>query len=177
VPVVGWDSLRYFWRRKTPEQTADDLTAVMQTFMAKWHASEVALIGYSFGAAALPFAYNRLPENLRSHVVMVALAGLAKSADFQVSVYGWLGLAPGPAAVPVAPQLARIPAPLMQCFYGQNEDDTACPELASRGVQVIRMPGGHHFGGNYDDLARRIFGDLQRRIADRSGGRLAAKRS
>jgi len=45
VPVVGWDSLRYFWSRKTPEQTARDLAAVMEAYMDKWKAEKVALIG------------------------------------------------------------------------------------------------------------------------------------
>jgi type IV secretory pathway VirJ component len=164
VPVVGWDSLRYFWSGRTPEQTADDLAAVLENFMAKWHADKVALIGYSFGADVLPFAYNRLPESLRSHVVLIALLGLAKSADFEISVYGWLGLPPGPAALPLAPQLAKIPPSLMQCFYGQDETDTACPGLAPRGVEVVRTPGAHHFGGDYDALSRRILAGLKRRI-------------
>jgi type IV secretory pathway VirJ component len=49
APVLGWDSLRYFWRRKIPQQTANDPTAVPGMSMAKWHASKVTLIGYSFG--------------------------------------------------------------------------------------------------------------------------------
>lgn len=167
VPVLGWDSLRYFWRKRTPEQTANDLTAVLNTFMAQWNASEVALIGYSFGADVLPFAYNRLPQTLRSHVVLIALLGFAKSADFEIRVYGLLSLPPSPSALPVAPELAKIPSVLMQCFYGQKESDTACPQLASRGVEVIRTPGGHHFGGNYDVLAGNILDGLKRRVADR----------
>ncbi|HLI81360.1 MAG TPA: AcvB/VirJ family lysyl-phosphatidylglycerol hydrolase, partial [Candidatus Binataceae bacterium] len=100
VPVVGWDSLRYFWRKKTPQQTADDLAAVMRTFIDKWHANDVALIGYSFGADVIPFAYNRLPDDLRAHVKLIALLGFSKSADFEITVSGWLGEPPGPAALP-----------------------------------------------------------------------------
>jgi len=56
VSVVGWDSARYFWQTKTPEQTAADLSAVIQAYSANWHADKIALIGFSFGADALPFA-------------------------------------------------------------------------------------------------------------------------
>ena len=45
VPVVGWDSLRYFWSRKTPEQTTADLTAILAAYGAKWRADKFALIG------------------------------------------------------------------------------------------------------------------------------------
>jgi type IV secretory pathway VirJ component len=156
VPVVGWDSLRYFWSKKTPQQTADDLAVVMRTFMDKWHANEIALIGYSFGADVMPFAYNRLPAQLRSHVVLMALLGFSKTADFQITVTGWLGEPPGPDAVPVLPEADKIPPTLMQCFYGQGEDDSACPALARRGVEVFRTNGGHHFDGDYAALARDI---------------------
>jgi type IV secretory pathway VirJ component len=53
VSVVGWDSLRYFWSRKTPAQVARDLGAVIDTYTARWGASKVALVGYSFGAGVL----------------------------------------------------------------------------------------------------------------------------
>jgi type IV secretory pathway VirJ component len=162
IPVVGWDSLRYFWRKRSPEQTARDLATVLDTYMTKWHATEVALIGYSFGADVLPFVYNRLPRNLRSRVVLISLLGFAKSADFQIDVYGWLGLPPSRDAVAVSPELAKISPALVQCFYGQNEADTACPGLAGHGVQVIRTGGGHHFGGDYAVLANRILARLKR---------------
>ena len=48
VSVVGWDSVRYFWQSKTPQQTAADLSAVILDYSAKWHADKVALIGFSF---------------------------------------------------------------------------------------------------------------------------------
>ena len=91
IPVVGFDTLRYFWSKKTPQQTADVVAALIQTFMTKWHADKVALIGYSFGADVMPFAYNLLPPSLRDHVVLISLLGLSKSADFEISVRGWLG--------------------------------------------------------------------------------------
>jgi type IV secretory pathway VirJ component len=164
IPVVGWDSLRYFWRKRTSAQTAATLAEVLKTYMAEWHASKIALIGYSFGADVLPFAYNRLPENLRAQVVLIALLGFAKSADFEIQPYGWLGLPPGPEALPIGPEVDKIPPALIQCFYGESETDTACPELASRGVQVIRTAGGHHFGGDYAILADDIMEAIQHRI-------------
>ena len=163
LPVVGWDSLRYFWSSKTPEQTAVDLAGVLRVYMAKWQATEVALIGYSFGAGVLPFAFDRLPLALRSQVRLLALLGLDRRADFEISPSGWLGAPPSAAALAVLPEMDHVPSALVQCFYGQDEDDSVCPELASRGVELIRTAGGHHFDGDYASLARRIIGGLKRR--------------
>ena len=35
VSVVGWDSLRYFWTRRSPEQLADDLGRVIRAYAGK----------------------------------------------------------------------------------------------------------------------------------------------
>jgi type IV secretory pathway VirJ component len=168
VPVVGLDSLRYFWSKKTPEQTAAVVAALIQTFMAKWHADQVALIGYSFGADVIPFAYNRLPENLRAHVALIALLAVSKSADFEITVSGWLGEPPGPEAIAELPEADKIPPKLMQCFYGSDEGDSACPALASRGVETYRRNGGHHFDGNYGALADIILKGFKQRVASSS---------
>lgn len=164
IPVVGVDSLRYFWSKKTPEQTAMDLSNVIEAYRAKWHSNDVALIGYSFGADVLPFAYDRLPREARSHVALLALLGFAKSADFEIRVGGWLGLPSSSEALPVLPATEKIPTHLMQCFYGQDEDDSACPDLAKRGVEVIRTAGGHHFNGDYAALERDILTAFERRV-------------
>ncbi len=165
VPVVGLDTLRYFWSKKTPQQTADVVAALIQTFMTKWHTDKVALVGYSFGADVMPFAYNLLPPSLREHVVLISLLGLSKSADFEISVRGWLGEPPGSDALPVLPQAIKIPPHLIQCFYGQDETDTACPALADRGAETFRRNGAHHYDGNYGALADAILAGFKKRAS------------
>lgn len=163
VPTVGWDALRYFWSKKTPEETAKALGQIMKAYMAKWHATKVALIGYSFGADVMPFAYNRLPPDLRVHVASMALLGFAQNADFEITVGGWLGAATSDDALPIKPEVAKVPPALIQCFYGADEDDTMCPALAASGVEQIKTTGGHHFDGDYAKLAKRILDGLRKR--------------
>lgn len=164
VSVVGWDSLRYFWSEKTPEQVSRDLARVLRVYGARWHANSFALIGYSFGADVMPFAYNRLPPALRDKVAIVSLLGFARAADFQVRVTGWLGLPPSDKALQAQPEVDRVPAGLVQCFYGEDEEDTLCPALAGT-REVIRTSGGHHFGGGYDALEKRILSGWEKRVS------------
>jgi type IV secretory pathway VirJ component len=156
VSVVGWDSLRYFWSEKPPAQTSRDLARVMQTYGARWHAEHIALIGYSFGADVMPFAYNRLPQAQRAKVSLIALLGFAPDADFQIRVGGWLGMPASDKALKVQPELTKVPAAIVQCFYGAEEEDTLCPALDKSGIEVIRTSGDHHFGGDYNAMEKRI---------------------
>lgn len=156
VSVVGWDCLRYFWHERTPAETAADLASVVRHYSDRWHAERVALIGYSFGADVLPAVYAHLPEDVRSRIVLVSLLALSPKADWEISVTGWLGAPPTDKALPIAQDLAALPPAIVQCFYGAEETESACPSLSGTGADLVRTSGGHHFDRKYDVLARRI---------------------
>ena len=168
VPVVGVDSLRYFWSEKPPERVAADLARIMRHYGDSWSATHVALIGYSFGASIVPFAVNRLPDAERSRIVQITLLGLGPRAPFEFKVSGWLGqvgvdVDPYKDAPIVLPELERIDPRLVQCVYGEDEEDSLCTASELDGVERIRTAGSHHFGGDYAALAQRILDGLRRR--------------
>ncbi|PPU37065.1 MULTISPECIES: AcvB/VirJ family lysyl-phosphatidylglycerol hydrolase [unclassified Xanthomonas] len=144
VSVVGWNSLRYFWASRTPQQVGADLDRVIAAYRQRWHIQHVALVGYSFGADILPFAYPELSPQQRASVQFVSLLGLGHQADFKVRVGGWLGWH-NDAERDVEPAIQSLDAHRLQCIYGSEEKDTLCPELRARGVEVAVRPGGHHF--------------------------------
>lgn len=144
VSVVGWNSLRYFWSSRTPQQVGADLDRVIAAYQQRWHIEHVALVGYSFGADVLPFAYPELSPQRRASVQFVSLLGLGHQADFKVRVGGWLGWH-NDAERDVEPAIQSLDARRLQCIYGSEEKDTLCPELRTRGVDVVMRPGGHHF--------------------------------
>lgn len=154
VSTVGFNSLRYFWRARTPDQAARDVARVLQHFLADWNKTRFILIGYSFGADAAPFVVNRLPPALRKRLVTVSLLGIESDADFVVRVADWI---PGSdmRGRDVRPELAAIEAPV-QCIYGAGESTTICP-VGTRGrVSGQRIGSGRHFGGDYAAIADHI---------------------
>jgi type IV secretory pathway VirJ component len=165
VPTVGVDSLRYFWRERSPEEMANDLDTIIRHYTTEWRTPRVILVGYSFGAGTLPFAVNRLPGATREHVVLVSLLGLESRAAFEIELTAWLGAAPSTDAPPTLPEVLRLDPRRLQCFYGEEEEDTLCrdPQLAA--AEVIRTKGGHHFDEDYVALAQRILDGARRRLA------------
>lgn len=154
-PVVGVDVLRYFWEHKTPEQAAADLAATMAHYRKNWGTKSFVLAGYSFGADIMPAIYNRLPAQDKDSVALLVLIALAKSADFEIHVSGWLGQSAG--EQPLAPELAQIPTAKILCIYGMEEKaDTACTDLLNSEAKVLELPGGHHFDQDYPKLTRQI---------------------
>jgi len=90
-PVVGIDTLRYYWQHKSPEQSAADLSRLMQQYRDKWQVQRFVLAGYSFGADVLPAIYNRLPASDQQQVDAMLLLAFARSGSFEIAVSGWLG--------------------------------------------------------------------------------------
>lgn len=145
ISVVGWNSLRYFWKQKTPEQVSADLSRVLESYSRRWQADDIALVGYSFGADVLSFAYPLLPEAQQRQVHFMSLLGMSHGADFKVRVGGWLGLGKQ-REVPVLPALMRVHGVAVQCIHGTKEKDSLCRDLQGGQVaQVVERPGGHHF--------------------------------
>ncbi|GAC1521240.1 MAG: virulence factor family protein [Collimonas sp.] len=151
VPVVGIDSLRYFWSARTPASTAKDVERLMQFYMARWKKNKVVLIGYSQGADVLPFVASRLSDKALASVPLIAMMGLGKKADFQFHLTNWVSSIND--GLPIPPEVAKLPAGLALCIYGSEETDSACPSLDASHVKLLKLSGGHHFDGNYERLA------------------------
>ncbi len=154
LPTVGLNSLKYFWTQRTPEQAAQDVARIIRHYLESWHKQRVLLVGYSFGADVLPFIVNRLPADLQARIQTVNLLGLDASASFEISVADWIGSdADGS---PTRPELARLPTTAVLCIYGEGEKDSICPSLPGPRIRSEQVGTGHHFGGEYDQLAERI---------------------
>ncbi|SYZ72526.1 Virulence factor family protein [Candidatus Zixiibacteriota bacterium] len=156
IPVVGLNSLKYFWKRRTPDSAAIDLERIIDHYKSLWKKDRVLLVGYSRGADVLPFMANRLPENVKKDVIGVALLGLEDSVDFQFHLSDWLGGGSSKNALPVKPEVDKLKGMNVLCFYGRDEDNSLCLRLDTTRVKAIATKGGHHFGGDYNSIARTI---------------------
>ena len=158
IPVVGWDSLKYFWSRRTPEGAAQDLDRVMQYYAHAWGRRHVLLIGYSQGADTIPFMVNRLPVATHELVGFTTLLGISDNAVWEFHVASWLGSPTK--GVPTAPELARWSGSPYLCLYGESDPDAACAEVTGHDGSFLKMPGGHHFDGSYAQIAGEILSRL-----------------
>jgi type IV secretory pathway VirJ component len=158
IPMVGWDSLKYFWSPRTPDGAAKDLDRVLRHYASEWRKSHVLLVGYSQGADTMPFMVNRLPAATREMVGYTALLGLSDRASFEFHVANWLGNSGG--GMPTAPEMKNWSGSPYLCLYGEEDRDADCDKLTGKDGTVFKMPGGHHFGGSYQAMAAQILSRL-----------------
>jgi type IV secretory pathway VirJ component len=154
IPVVGLDSLRYYWTARTPEGLAADTDKLIRYYLAHLNKKRVLLIGYSQGADVLPFAVNRLPAATRASVALAAILGMSEHALFEFHVSSWISDSKsGPATLPEVDRISGMP---VLCIYGADENDSLCPKLDPKKIIIVKVKGGHHFDGDYAGLAQHI---------------------
>ena len=140
------------------EAFAADLDKIIAYYRHSLNRPKVLLIGYSQGADVLPFALNRLPAATRNDLALVALLGLAESAQFEFHLTSWVGSSGG--GLPTRPEIARIQAvptnPPLLCVWGEEDEDSICGSLTGPRLSVLKLSGGHHFDGDYEALAMKV---------------------
>lgn len=148
ISVLGIDTRKYFWNRRTPEETASDMADLMTYYGKEWNDSRFMFIGYSQGAEIVPFVLRRLPEGLRSKVISAVMLSPESSTDFQVHVTNMLGLGNKQNTYNVISEISGIPKTHQLIILGENEK-TRIPELLKNtAVEIVRIPGDHHYKSN-----------------------------
>lgn len=159
IPVVGMDSLSYFWSQRTPAGAAADLGAIIRGYSQHWQRPRVLLAGYSFGADVLPYIVASLPPQQRAKVQRLSLMGLSPSADFQFHLGSWLNM-DSTTQYPTLPAIRRLRGLPILCVKGTLETDSACPSIPQGLAQTVVVPGGHHFDRNAPLLVNRMLKGL-----------------
>jgi len=86
--------------------------------------------------------------------------------DFEIHLAGWLGAQADQNATPILPAVLNMPPQRVLCVQGIQEGvDSLCsqPALAQTGVEIWRLPGGHHYDEDYPALAMKIMDALRGR--------------
>lgn len=157
IPIIGFDSLRYFWRARTPDGTAADIQHLVEHYRAAWKRDKVLLIGFSQGADVLPFVLNRLAPRTRAAISSAVALSTSSKASFEFHVSNWLGSS---GDVPTLPEMQRLGRERIVYVCGSRDGDAICPQLDPSAFHVVTLPGDHHFDDAYDELSDVILGTL-----------------
>ncbi|HXO27247.1 MAG TPA: AcvB/VirJ family lysyl-phosphatidylglycerol hydrolase [Thermoanaerobaculia bacterium] len=162
VPVVGLDTLEYFWNGRTPDAAAADLQRVLRHYLAAWKRDRVLLVGYSLGADVLPFLAARLPADLLDRVGVIAMLGPSRTTPFEIRVKENKAT-----ELPVMPEVLKLRGRPLLCVAAAGEADSLCADLEPGLARKVELKGSHAFDGDYEELADRILGSVPPRVGAR----------
>ncbi len=147
LPVVAFNSSKYFWKRRTPDQSALDVAALMNKYSKELKKKFILLCGYSFGADVMPFIYMRLPEDLKEKVSRIQLLSPSAYTDFEVHL-SYLFISK---KFDIASEVKKIDKPVI-CYYGASESDKPLKDLVMKNFKVILLKGDHHYESSFGEI-------------------------
>jgi type IV secretory pathway VirJ component len=145
IPVMGVNSLDYFCKRRTPQESAHDIAMVITAFQEKWQKKKVILIGYSFGAEVVPFIYNQFPTQLKSCIHALVLLSPGSNSDFKVHLTDRLGWLIHKWNYDVRKEIVSIKAIPVILFFGKEEKTMTLDSTLQSNLSVYYLSGGHNF--------------------------------
>jgi type IV secretory pathway VirJ component len=148
IPTVGLDSKKYFWKRRTPEETASDIAKALNFYGEEWGRTKFVLVGYSLGAEIVPFIVNRLPEEIKSKIESVVLLSPATTTDFEIHISNMLGMGNRQNTYNTIDEIIKLQSIPTLIIFGDGEK-TEIPSLLSKTSVIIKkIPGDHHYKFN-----------------------------
>jgi type IV secretory pathway VirJ component len=162
IAVVGLNSADYLRRKRTPDEMAVDVTRILRYYVGTWKRDRILIVGYSRGADVAPFVVSRLPSDLRSRVVELALLGRGEGASFEFHFTDLFRMTSRPSDLRVLPELEKLRGLNMLCIYGMQEEESLCRHIDPALVKPFARPGKHHFDGDYAAVANTVMEMLPR---------------
>ncbi len=153
--ITALNAKSYFWDKKTPAETASAISAYLAKQFSGRKNQQLVLAGYSFGADVMPFIVNKLPDSLRNKLVSVLLLSPATTTDFEVH---WSDMFGGTQkrSMDVIAEINKMSSPKTVTIFGNDETDFPVNDIRLKNHIQETLPGGHHFDGDTDEVAKRI---------------------
>ncbi len=146
------DSRSYFWKKKTPQQTTNDVVSYITTKFKTRVNQEFVLAGFSFGADIVPFVANRLPDVIRGKLKSCIAVDIGTSTSFEIRLVEMLG-ASSKAGFEVLPEVNKMGNTKFSTIQSADAKDFPLKAVRLKNYKNTAVPGNHHFDDNIGNLA------------------------
>jgi type IV secretory pathway VirJ component len=148
IPTIGLDSRKYFWTRRSPEETSTEMAEVLEYYSKIWGKNKFVLMGYSLGAEIVPFIVNRLPKDTKLKVEATVLLSPDITTDFEIHVTNMLGIGNKQNTYQTIPELLEMQNIPTLLIFGDGEKTRVPALLSGTSMKIIKIPGDHHYKSN-----------------------------
>jgi type IV secretory pathway VirJ component len=151
--ITAINSKSYFWDKKTPEQTAKDLSDYLQTKFLTRTNQQLILTGYSFGADVVPFIANKFPDNIRKKLLSVVLLSASLSTDFEIHFSDMIW-GNKKRSMDVVSAINKMGTIKTAAIFDSNETRFPVKEIRLKNYHYEFLQGNHHFDNNIAEVAK-----------------------
>ncbi len=152
--VAAIDSKNYFWKKKTPKDIAADMSNTLKNLIISRQNHQLYIVGYSFGADAIPFIINRIDPLIKKNVRSIVLLEPSVSTDLEIHIADILGRSNIKRSLDVVGEINRIEGIKTSIVLGDDETDFPIEQITLKNFVRKFLSGGHHFSGNANQVAK-----------------------
>ncbi len=155
--VVAFNTRKYFWSEKSPDDFARDMDLVSNYYLKEWNKSSFIIVGYSFGADVASFLPGRMSVELQKKIKNIALLSPSASTDFVIRLGDMIG---GTENVnrkyKVGPEISKIGLPVV-CVFGLDEVMALKKTFQkTKDHSIFELPGDHQYNQDFDLIVKTI---------------------
>lgn len=153
--VVALNSKSYFYNKKTPDQTTQDISNYLTKKLAGRTNPKIVFIGYSFGADVLPFVLNRLPKNISDEVDVSFIMASSGNTDFEIHWLDMFGINKK-RSMDVVNEINRLRNTRIVIINASDDKNLDIKRISLNKFTLVVLPGGHHFDNDIDEIVQKI---------------------
>lgn len=158
--VFALNARSYFWDKKTPQKTADDVNNFLSQKLSGRKNQQVVLIGYSFGADVLPFILNRLSKNIDDKILVSFLMASSGNTDFEIHWADIFGRGTK-RSLDVVSEINKLKDEKIVIISASDDKTLEVNKITLKRFTREVLPGGHHFDGDTGEIVNVILNDLK----------------
>ena len=156
IPTIGLDSRKYFWNRRSPEETTSDMAEALIYYAKIWKKDKFVLMGYSLGAEIIPFIANRLPDGVKLKVEATVLLSPDITTDFEIHFTNMMGIGNRQNTYNTIPELIKMQNIPTLLIFGDGEKTKVPVLLSGTRIKIVKIPGDHHYKSNMPLIIKTI---------------------
>ncbi len=149
IPVIGINSLYYFWFAKKPEGAAKDIENISHYFSKQWKLKEFDLVGFSFGAEVIPGIINQLSKKTQQLIHQAVMIAPGNNVKFEFNISDWFDNADSGASI--RDEVLKVKSVKIKCIYGDEDRPGVCSKFPTPEA-AYKLKGGHHFNDDFDQF-------------------------
>jgi len=157
--VIALNSKSYFWSKKTPAKTAEDISHFLSEKLPGRKNQQIVLIGYSFGADVVPFILNRLSKEIDDKVLVSFLMASSGTTDFEIHWADIMGQNTK-RSMDVVSEINKLRDERLVIISASDDKTLDVGRITLKRFTREVLPGGHHFDGDTNEIVKVITGNI-----------------
>ena len=157
--VSALNARSYFWDKKTPEKTADDINNFLTEKLSGRKNQQIVLIGYSFGADVVPFILKGVSKNIDDKILVSFLMASSGNTDFEIHWADIFG-SNTKRSMDVVTEINKLTDEKIVIISASDDKTLAVNNITLKRFTHEVLPGGHHFDGDTEEIVKVILNDM-----------------